>query len=270
MVQLPQVPHVPIKYWSIGLFSFLTTLDELSNWVTFTYGHTRYEYWGIRKSDPQKQLGYSAWIVSGPNRMLVVHTGTRLAEGVAVPERVPVLIGVLLRVARGERVGVLVLDNDFVPAEVAVNDRDMVDDGVTVPLAEEELDALELPLDDPELEKEADDDELLVDVGLRVLVELNEGVEVRVELVVNMRVPDLDKLTVDVGLPDTDEESEDAGLPDTDELNVEEGVPDEDELPVDEGLPDTDELTLAPVCVPDVDCVLLVVAENVADMVGDW
>ena len=57
MVQLPHVPHVPIRYSVCGLFWLFKTLDELSNWVTFTYGHTRYEYWGRRKSDPQKQLG---------------------------------------------------------------------------------------------------------------------------------------------------------------------------------------------------------------------
>ena len=88
---------------------------------------------------------------------MVVHTGTRLADGVAVPERVPVLVRVLLRVARGEREEVLVLADVFVIAEVAVNDRDTVDDGDTVPLAEAELDALELPLEEPEGDAEEED-----------------------------------------------------------------------------------------------------------------
>ena len=53
MDQLPHVPHVPIKYCVCGLFWPLLMLDELSNWVTFTYGHTRYEYWGRAISVPQ-------------------------------------------------------------------------------------------------------------------------------------------------------------------------------------------------------------------------
>ena len=88
---------------------------------------------------------------------MVVHTGTRLADGVAVPERVPVLVGVLLRVAADVRVGEAPLVRVFVTAEDAVNDRDTVDDGDTVSLAEAELDALELPLEEPEGDAEEDD-----------------------------------------------------------------------------------------------------------------
>ena len=105
----------------------------------------------------------------------------------AVPERVPVLVWVLLRVAADVRVGALVLENDFVTAEVAVNDRDTVDDGVSVPLAEAELDALELLLDDPEPEEEADDDELIVaapdalPVAVAVLVGVGGQVQSKTE-----------------------------------------------------------------------------------------
>ena len=89
--------------------------------------------------------------------MLVVHTGTRLADGVGVPERVPVMVRELLRVMDDVRVPVPDLVEVFVTAEVAVNDRDTVDDGVCEPLTEAELDALEVPVVDPEAEAEADD-----------------------------------------------------------------------------------------------------------------
>ena len=140
--------------------------------------------------------------------MLVVHTGTRLADGVAVPERVPVLVRVLLRVARGEREGVLVLADVFVIAEVAVNDRDTEDDGDTVPLEEAELDALDEPLEDPEAEAEADDvgvrvmEEPTVDAGLpdkaELTVEVDDPVDVLVPVAETVGLGSKDAVAVDV------------------------------------------------------------------------
>ena len=198
MDQLPQVPHVPITYWSIGLFSFLATLVELSNWVTFTYGHTRYEYWGRVESVPQKQSGYSAWTAAGPYLILAVHTGTRLAEEVAVPDGVPVLEKVLLRVVDDVRELVAVTDELFVATGVAVKDRDTEDEGVCDALTEAELDALDVPVVEPEADEDAEDETLIVDAGL----------------------PNTDDDRLDAGLPDTDNDSVDTGLPDTDALTV--------------------------------------------------
>ena len=65
-VQLPHVPHVPIRYCVCGLFVPYITLFELSNWVTFTYGHTRYVYSGREKSEPQKQSPISDCTAAGP------------------------------------------------------------------------------------------------------------------------------------------------------------------------------------------------------------
>ena len=66
MVQLPHVPHVPIRYCVCGLFWPFAMLDELSNWVTFTYGHTRYVYSGRAKSEPQKHSPISSCTAAGP------------------------------------------------------------------------------------------------------------------------------------------------------------------------------------------------------------
>ena len=101
----------------------------------------------------------------------------------AVAEGVLVVDGVLLRVTVDVRVPVLDLVVVFVPVGDEVIDRDTVDDGVCEPLDEDELDALEVPEDDPDEEDEADDETLGVDVGLTVIEELK----------------------VDAGVPDTEE-----------------------------------------------------------------
>ena len=66
IVQLPQAPHVPMRYCVCGLFVPNRRLFELSNWVTFTYGHTRYVYSGRAKSDPQKHSPISSCTAEGP------------------------------------------------------------------------------------------------------------------------------------------------------------------------------------------------------------
>ena len=108
MVQSPQLPHVPIRYCVCGLFWLLAMLVELSNWVTFTYGHTRYVYSGRAKSNPQKQLPTSDCTAAGPYRTSVVHCGRREADTVAVTD------------GDGEVEGVTVGEADTVKADDTV------------------------------------------------------------------------------------------------------------------------------------------------------
>ena len=106
---------------------------------------------------PQKQPGYSAWTAAGPYRTSKVHTGTRVADGVTVEEGVPVLDREALRVRVDVRVPVVDFVEVFVAAGDDVNERETVDDGDCEPLAEDEPDALDEPLGDPDADDEADD-----------------------------------------------------------------------------------------------------------------
>ena len=90
IVQLPHVPQVPIKYWPCGLFQPCAILDELSNWVTFTYGQMRYVYCGRSKSEPQRHSPRNACTAAGPKRVSVMHTGSRDDDTVAVDDAVEV------------------------------------------------------------------------------------------------------------------------------------------------------------------------------------
>ena len=74
-----------------------------------------------------------------------------------VEEGVPVLDREAVRVRVDVRVPVVDFVEVFVPVGDDVNDGEMVDEGVTELLGVEELDALEVPLDDPEADDEADD-----------------------------------------------------------------------------------------------------------------
>ena len=109
--------------------------------------------------------------------MLGVHTGTRLAAGVAVPDRVLAEDREPVRVTVDVRVPVAVFVLLLVATGVAVKDRDTVGDGVRDPLTEAELDALEEPLGEPEAEEDADGVIVAVPtVCVGVPVTDNEGV----------------------------------------------------------------------------------------------
>ena len=142
MVQSPQLPHVPIRYCVCGLFWLLAMLVELSNWVTFTYGHTRYVYSGRAKSNPQKQLPTSDCTAAGPYRTSVVHCGRREADTVAVTDGD----------GEVEGVGVPVLESVGARDEVAVAAPDLVLDEVLVLDLEDEV------VGEVEADVEADDE----------------------------------------------------------------------------------------------------------------
>lgn len=220
MVQLPHVPHVPIRYSVCGWFVPNSRLAESSNWVTFTYGQTRYVYSGRAKSSPQKHSPRSSCTAAGPKRMSGVHTFTRLTdtvgEGVgvevplAVPEREDVPAGEEVRVPLGDLVGLRV--GERVDCEVC--DREVDTDAEA---EEEEVpDTLPLPLGVSEGDDEAEGDSVVG--GVWEGVPDDDGVPVGVAVIAG--VPDALGETDEVDELDADADAEDVA----DEVNEREPV----------------------------------------------